>query len=196
MITTFSAVVLAAGRSTRMGTEKALLRVNDRSLWQRQSELLRQAGASEVFLSARPDQSWANDAAVASHFDAIVGDVSLDCGPLAGIAAALQRVTGAHLAVLAIDLPAMDAGWFRRLAGVAEPAVGIVGRRDGFFEPLAALYPRELCGRAEAALAAKEFSLQRWIANAVADGAMRVTEISAREAALFQNWNTPLGENS
>jgi molybdenum cofactor guanylyltransferase len=191
MITTFSAVVLAAGRSTRMGTDKALLRVGDGVLWRRQCELLRDAGATDVFLSARADQAWAAEPEATRHFDAIVRDALPDCGPLGGIAAALERATASHLAVLAIDLPRMQASWFRRLAAQAGDDVGVVGRQGGYFEPLAALYPKSLYEAAQAALAVNNSSLQRLITAAVARGALRELAITGDETIMFENWNEP-----
>lgn len=190
---TFSAVVLAGGRSTRMGTEKALLVTNGRAWWDRQCDVLREAGASEVFLSARPDQRWTKDSAVISRFDAVVQDVIPECGPLGGITAALAHATYPHVAVLAIDLPAMPATWFRALLAKAQSGVGVVGRREHFFEPLAAVYPRELRELASRALAEGDYSLQNLLSEAVAQGLMRVTEIGPEEAAWFKNWNEPAG---
>ena len=46
----FSAVVLAAGHSTRMGSDKALLEFAGVALWRRQHAMLRQAGAAEISL--------------------------------------------------------------------------------------------------------------------------------------------------
>lgn len=194
MTTKFSAVVLAGGRSTRMGSEKALLSVAGRALWQRQCDVLREAGATEVFLSARSDQPWADDPVVVGRFDAIVRDAKPDCGPLAGIVAALERASCPHLAVLAIDLPEMEAAWFRHLATVAagekgEADVGVVGRRKGYFEPLAALYPKCLYDAALAALRAGDYSLQRLIAGGVSHGMIREVEIDAAQAGRFANWN-------
>ena len=194
MTTKFSAVVLAAGRSTRMGSDKALLGVEGRPLWQRQNDVLREAGATEVFLSARTDQLWAEDPAVRARFDGIVRDAKPDCGPLGGIVAALERASGPHLAVLAIDLPAMEAAWFRHLATVAaegkgEAGVGVVGRRAGYFEPLAALYPRTLYESALGALTTGDYSLQRLIARSVSRGLFREIEIDPAEAGRFANWN-------
>jgi molybdopterin-guanine dinucleotide biosynthesis protein A len=194
MTTKFSAVVLAAGRSTRMGSDKALLSVEGRALWQRQCDVLREAGATEVLLSARTDQPWADDPVVVGCFDAIVRDAMPDCGPLAGIVAALERASGSHLAVLAIDLPAMDAAWFRHLATVAaegrgEGDVGVVGRRAGYFEPLAALYPKAVYEAALAALTTGDYSLQRLIAGGVSRGLFREVEIDSATAGRFVNWN-------
>lgn len=190
---TFSAVVLAAGRSTRMRTDKAMLPIAGQPAWARQLQVLREAGAAEVFLSARADQRWVTEPEVTSHFKAVVWDAVPDCGPLGGIAAVLGHAAHPYLAVLAIDLPAMEASWFQLLlARAAEGGgVGVVGRRDGHFEPLAALYPRELDPLVGRAFAAGANSLQRLLREAVAQGLMRVWEITPEQAGMFENRNEP-----
>lgn len=179
----FSAVLLAAGRSTRMGVDKAMLRVADGALWERQLGVLRAAGCCEVMISARPEQTWvpANTS--------VVRDAKPDAGPLAGIAAALAQAEATHLLVLAVDLPRMEPAWLVQLKAHCAPGVGAVGRHAGFFEPLAAIYPRGLLGAAESALGSGELSLQRFIASAGA--AMTAVEISPAEALWFTNWNAP-----
>ncbi len=180
---TFSAVLLAAGRSTRMGEDKALLSVGDLPLWRRQWALLARAGVGEILLSARPDQTWVPDKI------SVVRDTKADAGPLAGITAALAQMRHSHLLVLAVDLPAMEASWFAELMKLCTPGVGVVGRQAGFFEPLAAIYPRELLGAAEAALSGGEYALQRFIASTGA--AMRHRAIAPGESPWFENWNEP-----
>ena len=140
----FSAVVLAAGHSTRMGSDKALLEFAGVALWRRQHAMLRQAGAAEIFISAREEQLWAQGEHVVR--DAVAGG-----GPLGGLVAALERAAHGHLAVLAVDLPNMEAKWFQSLLAECSAGVGAVARRTGngdFFEPLAAVYPREILGLA------------------------------------------------
>ncbi len=184
----FSAVVLAAGHSTRMGRDKALLEVNGHALWQRQRDVLRAAGAGEVFLSARPEQAWTRHV---SGFDAIVHDATPSCGPISGITAAIERASDPHVAVLAVDLPAMTSAWFALLRGACAPGVGVAGRRGDFFEPLAAIYPREMMTLAWEALAGGKYSLQALLARGVEERKMRVREIGPAEEAWFQNWNEP-----
>jgi molybdenum cofactor guanylyltransferase len=185
----FSAVLLAAGRSTRMGRDKALLPAADgRPLWERQRDVLARAGAAEIFLSARPDQPWVREVA---GFNALLHDAFPGCGPLPGITAGLERGSHPHLAVLAIDLPQMTASWFTTLLAECAPGVGVVGRHGGFFEPLAAYYPREAMPLAWEALARGEYSLQRLLAAAVTAGLMRVHNLGTRELALFENLNEP-----
>ncbi|MDO8543729.1 MAG: molybdenum cofactor guanylyltransferase [Opitutaceae bacterium] len=181
-----SAVLLAAGRSIRMGSDKALLEVNGIALWRRQRDVLAAAGASEIFLSARPDQPWAE---TADGFNAVVRDVVPGFGPIAGITAALERAAHSHLLVLAIDLPRMPAAWFGRLLRDCSAGMGAVGRREGMFEPLAAVYPRELLPVCHAAIARGHRSLQALLAAAVAENRMREHEITAAETPWFENWN-------
>lgn len=184
----FSAVLLAAGHSIRMRRDKALLELDGCPMWRRQRDLLKSAGAAEIFLSARSDQAWAE---TAEGFSGVVRDASVDSGPLGGITAALERCPPGHLAVLAVDLPHMAPAWLVALLADCTAGVGAVGRSGKFFEPLAAIYPRELLPLAQAALARRELSLQKLLAAGVAQGLLRVREISAAEAPLFTNWNEP-----
>ena len=181
-----SAVVLAAGRSSRMGRDKALLEAGGIPLWQRQREVLADAGAKEIFLSARPDQSWTREA---KGYTAVVHDRLPGCGPIVGITAALERATLPLLAVLAIDLPAITSEWFQTLLGDCEKGRGVVGRRGDFFEPLAAIYPREAMSLFWEAIARNEYSLQALVARAVEEQLMRGREIRSDEEQLFANWN-------
>ncbi len=185
----FSAVVLAAGRSSRMGRDKALLAAADgRTWWEQQRDLLARAGATEIFLSARADQAWAQNA---GGFASVVCDAVAGLGPLAGIVAGLECAKQPHLAVLAVDLPAMDGAWFAAIGAACAPGRGVVGRRGKFFEPLAAIYPRDWLPLAQAALARRELSLQCLLADAVARGLMREREITASELPWFENSNAP-----
>ena len=181
-----SALVLAAGRSTRMGRDKALLEIEGVPLWRRQRDILVTAGATELFLSARPEWEWVH---AVTAFSAVLYDAVPDRGPLVGLTAGLERASHPWLAVLAVDLPEISAAWFRELASIAGPKVGAVGLRDGHFEPLAAIYPTEFKWLAWEALAKGELALQPVVAQAVNCGLMRVREIRDEEAAQFRNWN-------
>jgi molybdopterin-guanine dinucleotide biosynthesis protein A len=184
----FGAVLLAAGHSIRMRRDKALLERDGTPMWRRQRDLLAAAGAAEIFLSARTDQTWAE---AAEGFTGVVRDASLDSGPLGGIVAALERCGQGHLAVLAVDLPQMTPAWFDTLLADCGPSRGVVGRSGKWFEPLAAVYPRELLPLARAALERRELSLQKLLTAAVGQDLLRVREISAAEAPWFTNWNEP-----
>lgn len=182
----FSAIVLAAGLSQRMGRDKALLEVDGIPLWQRQRDVLAKAGAAEILLSARPDQTWTRGA---QGFAAVVHDAMPGCGPMVGLTAGLERAAHPFLAVLAIDLPDMTPEWFRLLLDECTTGCGVVGRRGEMFEPLAAIYPREIMWLAWESLVRAEYSLQKLVAFGVAKGLLREHAITADELVLFANWN-------
>jgi molybdopterin-guanine dinucleotide biosynthesis protein A len=195
-----SGVVLAAGRSVRMGRDKALLPASDgsgRAMWERQREVLRTAGCADVYLSARPEQDWARQVRGEGGFAGVLFDALPGCGPLVGITAALERAVDAtHVAVVAIDLPRMPAEWFAARWSECEAGVGAVGWRagagtDGFFEPLAGIYPREAMWLAWEALARGEYALQPFVRRAAEGGLLRVRPIGEAEGRWFENWNEP-----
>src|SRR5438874_2033835 len=53
-----SAVLLAGGKSRRMGQDKATLIIAGKPLWQIQLDLLRKLQPQEMFVSARMDPRW------------------------------------------------------------------------------------------------------------------------------------------
>lgn len=171
-----------------MGRDKAILiAVDGRPLWEHQRDVLVAAGAAEILFSVRPAQTWApRDPGIA-----LVHDSAPGLGPLAGLVAALERAAHPHLAVLAIDLPRIESAWFTALLGECATGVGAVGRRGELFEPLAAVYPREILALARTALTRRELSLQRLLTAAVTAGLMRVRDLSGAETAQFENWNEP-----
>lgn len=182
----FSALVLAGGRSTRMGADKALLEVGGIPLWKKQRDVLAAAGAAELLLSARPEHEWSYRA---DGFSALLHDAYPDCGPIMGVTAGLERASQSHVAVLAIDLPDMAVEWFTRRLAECDHKVGAVGRRGKFFEPLAAIYPTEMKWLAWDAIGADNYSLQALLAAAEKQGLVRVHEITDEEARWFRNWN-------
>jgi molybdenum cofactor guanylyltransferase len=179
-------LLLAAGRSTRMGRDKALLEFHGQPLWRRQKDVIERAGAAEIFLSARPEQSWA---VAGDGIDAVLHDAFPDCGPVMGLTAGLERMSHSHLLVLAVDLPHMEPDWFVSLLPECRSGVGVVGRREEYFEPLAAIYPRELKWLAWETIARGEYSLQHLLAEAEKAGLVVAREISDRKSAWFENWN-------
>lgn len=186
--TKLAGAVVAGGESRRMGEDKALIVVDGEALWRRQVRVLREAGAAPVWVVRRPGQTTLGAADVPELRDEFV-----DAGPLAGLHAALKAMPAdaAWLAVLAVDLPAMEAAWLRELSAACVAGRGAVARHARGFEPLAAIYPREALAVVTAQLAAGRFSLQATVAALVADGRLTVRTLEATELAPLANWNTP-----
>ena len=131
-------LVLAGGRSTRMGSDKAAIRYGDRTQLERAADLLR-AVTRETFVSVRPEQG---SDPLRARFPQIVdaGDIE---GPAAGIHAAQIARPDAAWLVVACDLPYLTAATISHLLAHRDPsrvATAYRSSHDGLPEPLCAVY--------------------------------------------------------
>jgi molybdopterin-guanine dinucleotide biosynthesis protein A len=178
-----NAVLLAGGKSERMGRDKASLDFQGEPLWRRQIALLRELEPREIFISGPAREEW-------SGFR-VVPDFLANAGPLAGLAASLRVCADTHLLALAVDLPRMTAGYLRSLIHHCTAERGVVPGDADFLEPLAAIYPTTCLPLAESCLASGELAMHDFVARCVEAGLMRVIPVAASERPLFFNANTP-----
>jgi molybdopterin-guanine dinucleotide biosynthesis protein A len=177
-------VVLAGGQGRRMGRDKAEVLVDGEPLWRRQVRVLGQAGADRVVLMRRRDQ------APLDYADCQF-DIFTDSGPLAGVQAALGISGHPWVAVLAVDMPGIDADWFRWLRGFCRPGAGAVARHAQSLEPLAAIYPAEARAEAERRLGRGEFSVRELALALAAAGRMALVDLPAEAAGKVASLNAP-----
>jgi molybdopterin-guanine dinucleotide biosynthesis protein A len=178
-----SAVLLAGGKSSRMGRDKAFLEFDGQPLWRRQIEKLRQLSPEQIMISGRSQKEWSDWQVISDGVD--------NAGPLAGIAAALGQCTTPHLVVLAVDLPMMTSNFLQSLLALCSEKRGAVPRNAAGFEPLAAVYPAGCASLAEAALRNGNLSLQSFAQRGTTEKWLAARRISAAEVPLFTNLNTP-----
>jgi len=181
----FSAVILAGGKSSRMGRDKAWLETGGQTLLARQIGLARETGAAEIFISGRVDADY-------SAFGCrVLQDEFPDAGPLAGIERALDVAKSPLLLVLAVDLPEMSAEFLRRLAAGCSENCGTVPKLNDGVEPLAAFYPKAAHHLSAASLERGALAVKDFAGQCVQFGLARFVELSAGEAKYFANWNSP-----
>src|SRR5260370_14898579 len=99
-----TAFVLAGGKSTRMGADKAFLRVHDTTLLERAVGIATLA-ADAVYICG-PREKFGTEA---------IEDIFPAFGPLGGIHAALKSSQSELNLVLAVDLPFVEADFLRYL---------------------------------------------------------------------------------
>lgn len=131
-------LVLAGGRSERLGRDKAAVMIDGRPLLERAVALLA-ALLPEVWVAVRPEQ--AGDP-LRGRFP-MVTDAITGIGPAAGILAAHAATPDAAWLVLACDLPGIGSGDLGKLLAARDPArcaTAFRGARDGRPEPLCAIY--------------------------------------------------------
>jgi molybdopterin-guanine dinucleotide biosynthesis protein A len=131
-------LVLAGGRSERLGRDKAALIVDGQSLLERAVTKLSSV-VSDVRVAVRPDQL---SDLLRGHF-ALLPDIAEGIGPAAGIIAAHRSCPDAAWLVLACDMPRVTAdmlGILVRHRDASRPATAFRMPADGLPEPLCAIY--------------------------------------------------------
>jgi len=178
------AFVLAGGKSTRMGSDKAFVMLEGRTLLARALEL-----AKGVTDNVR----IVGSAGKFAGFAPVVEDVFCECGPLGGIHAALRASAAELNLMLAVDVPFVPAELLRYLVERARgsDAIATVPLADGGWQPLCAVYQREFGDVAEKALRGGRYRI-----NVLFEG-VEVQAIGEEElaragfaAGMFRNLNT------
>lgn len=131
----WTGVVLAGGRSSRMGRDKALIEVDGRSLLDRALDKL-DPHVAELLVIGEPEKY--------GHVGPfVVADEWPGKGPLGGLATAMRYASNDRLLVIACDLPGLNDRLFDLLkAQLGHSTEAVVPRHEGLVEPLAAVYHR------------------------------------------------------
>jgi molybdopterin-guanine dinucleotide biosynthesis protein A len=180
-----TAFILAGGKSSRMGSDKAFLQLRDETLL---AHALKLAGA------VTEEVKIVGDAMKFSAFGRVVEDVYRNRGPLGGIHAALSTSSTDLNLMLAVDLPFVDADFLRYLLSRARESSAMVTlpRAAGGLQPLCAIYQRAFCEVAEESLRNgrnKIDSLFAKVGTCVIDDDELVRAGFSSE--MFRNLNTP-----
>jgi molybdopterin-guanine dinucleotide biosynthesis protein A len=137
--------VLAGGKSSRMRSDKAFLRLGEETLLSR---------ALKVASAVAQEVRIVGDAQKFASFGQVVEDVYRERGPLGGIHAALSSSATEWNLMLAVDLPFAGPELLRYLVLRAREsgAVVTVPRVGGGLQPLCAVYQRKFAEVAEQSL--------------------------------------------
>lgn len=136
--------ILAGGRATRMGRDKALVAIGGVPMVERVAAALR-AVAGEVIVVGRTQP--------VAGLPALPDTVSGPRGPLAGLVAALAAAGGRPVVLVAVDQPLVVAATLANLAALAESVRAVVPMAGGARQVTCAVYPPAWAGEAAAELA-------------------------------------------
>jgi molybdenum cofactor guanylyltransferase len=194
--------VLAGGKSTRMGRDKAPLEFDGVPLVERALRNLREITGAPRILGNRPDLA---------HFAPVVSDIYPHAGPLGGIHAGLTAAAREWSVFLPVDVPLLPVGFLRYLVDRVSltQALATIPIVAGRHQPLVALYHRSLLPTIAGRLESGDLGTLRAIieaANAaggrngidefrvellVASGHLESAETDSPSYRWFQNMNTP-----
>ncbi len=179
-----TAFVLTGGRSSRMGTDKALLPFREQTLLARTLEVATAVAEKVVIVGPRERYAASGE---------VVEDVYAGCGPLAGIHAALSATQTELNLVLSVDMPLMSHEFLRWLLEQACNTSDLIVVPDalGGQQPLCAVYRRPVGALAEQALKSGDYKIGHLFSHVPT---RYISAAEMREAGfspeIFRNMNT------
>jgi molybdenum cofactor guanylyltransferase len=177
--------ILAGGKSTRMGADKAFVMLDGRTLLAR---------ALDVARSVTQDVRIVGDAEKFGAFAPVVEDIFSGCGPLGGIHAALQATRAELNLMLAVDVPFVTQALLAYLINRARNSTAsiTVPRVDAGWQPLCAVYRQEFADAAEQALRRGRYRIDALFEDTpVQIVTEHELELAGFSAKMFSNLNTP-----
>ena len=177
--------ILAGGNSTRMGSDKAFVLLEGRSLLARALHLSKQVTENVRIVG---------DATKFMPFAPAVEDIFRDTGPLGGIHAALRGSQSDLNLILAVDTPFLTAPLLEFLVTRARDSAATVTvpRAGRGLHPLAAVYRRQFTYVAEKALRERRYKIDVLFDPArtqiVSEEDLQAAGFSPE---MFRNLNTP-----
>lgn len=178
----FTGAVLAGGRSSRMGTDKALLELRGRPMVMTAVEALRDAGAAEVFVIGG-DGPALRALGLEVHPDDHPGQ-----GPLGAILTAMRVAAHDPVMVLACDMPDVDGATVAAVvAALVADAVADVAApvRAGRRQILTAAYRARAASQLGAGFAVGERAPRRAL------GGLVVVEVTGLDAGRLADVDRP-----
>ncbi len=181
----FSAVILAGGRSRRMGKDKAWMNWAGQPMVVRQLELVRPLGPVELFVSGRPEADYGGLGCP------VLLDRFVDAGPLAGIERGLAVGSAPLLLVVAVDMPWLEEGFLRELLGRCTEERGVVPVWKGRVEPLVGVYPRNSHAWVVDLLEQGQRAVWRFVERCHQQGVVELWSVPFTAGRNLRNCNCP-----
>jgi molybdopterin-guanine dinucleotide biosynthesis protein A len=195
-------LVLAGGRSSRMGRDKASIEYRGRSEARRAADLLAPR-CNRVVVSSRADQALPGDCGGLER----INDRFVGFGPLGGILTAMSEDARAAWLVVSCDLPLLEAGDVEQLVRARNPlrvatafashASASCADDELLPEPLCAIYEPKARGRMLAMLA-RGALCPRWIlrtgGTALVEPARGEAVFNANDAEEYEQALALIGE--
>jgi molybdopterin-guanine dinucleotide biosynthesis protein A len=171
--------VLAGGRSSRMGQDKALLKLGNSTLLELVAAEVKAATGSVTVIG--PPERYAFLGLTVRE------DLIADCGPLAAVYTVLKTTRADWNLIVACDMPSVTAGFLSSLLDAAEAAnaTALVPETPHGLHPLCAVYHRRALADIESLIAAGSLKMH----NAL--NYLQAAHWPIAEGSFLENINTP-----
>lgn len=154
----FGGVILAGGKSSRMGQEKGIIPVNGLPMIEHMIKLLESVGIKDpIIISNHPDHY--------KKFNCkVYGDLICDRGPLGGIHSGLHNSDHMDNIILSCDMPFLDRRVLIELMNTCASPVTVTKFQERL-NPLVGIYSKELLDSIQISLDNLDLKLEHLIAK-------------------------------
>ena len=129
--------ILAGGKSTRMGTNKSLLRIGGKTIIEHVVNLMKDLFNELILITNQQDEfSFLNLT--------MLEDIYKNAGPLAGIHSALVHTQTEKNFIISCDMPLMSTDVIKYLVEYPTEKPITIARADGFIQQLCGVYYKSL----------------------------------------------------
>lgn len=177
-----TAIILTGGKSSRMGTDKALLELEGKTLLSRAVDLCSKV-CDEILIS-----SDAEEHRVGSH--RLVADEVKDCGPMGGIYSCLKESSNEWNFVLSVDSPFVTKDFVEFLVSQTKDFDAVIPVHFGKKEPLIAFYRKSILSQIEAKIREGNYKLH-FLLQEINTHFVESGEWVRKYPELFRNLNYP-----
>ena len=181
-----TAIILAGGKSTRMGFDKQFLKIDERRLMDSIVHKLKEEFEEIIIVTNKPEYYIG-----LSHI--ITYDIIKDIGPLAGIHVGLKLSSSKYAFVVACDMPNINMDYVRYMkSAIAHKDVdGCVTEFGDWIEPFSSFFSKEIVKDIEEHIKTNHRSINSLLKNL---NIHYIKESKAREYSpnwgMFLNLNT------
>lgn len=181
-----TAIILAGGKSRRMGFDKQLIKIQGEYIVDHIGKKLKNHFEEIIVVTNTPELYDKNKYK-------LVKDIYLGYGPLAGIHIGLLNSNSEGAYVTACDMPYICDKYIKYLKKLYEDnkPLGIVSEKNGYIEPMAGVYSKELLLKLEEKLEKKDLKIKTLIKeeNFLIIPEEKILEFE-KEIKIFSNINT------
>jgi molybdopterin-guanine dinucleotide biosynthesis protein A len=159
-IADITGIILAGGKSSRMGTDKGFLLLNDKPFVQYSIDALKPLVSNIIIVS---DDSKYDELGLKR-----VNDITKNAGPVAGICSGLNASSTEHNLILSCDIPLINPAILQKLIESIDANSQIIQiESQGKSMPLIAIYKKEVINTFETLLKNDERRLRVAIKNCI-----------------------------
>jgi len=154
----YSVIILAGGKSSRMGADKGLVEFNGKKMIEHILDVVKYLTDEILIVSNNPDYK--------NFGYPVVEDIYKECGPLGGIHAGLSKSTTPWNLVIGCDMPYVTSDFLEFLIlQLPQSCDAIIPVHDEKVEPLCALFNRTSLPKMESLLLKNELKMQEVVAR-------------------------------